>query len=296
MHWQLSQSPAQGGRIGLELAAETAQPTSSQPKDSRVGGCAQGHCGSGTVRLDPAHPQGAAQLALSGFEACSWRVAAVRPEPKHAGVPEEIYVRQQDLICRYRQSPEDSFAYQLNWRLLEPQGPFDLAVELWLSVQTDLLDTYPSLLVSCAQLGSAAWSIFGHRQLWDAGDAGELSSDLADIANSAERGPAALMTRSEATAGPLSGLWLIETSDQLHARLEATAPAMLGQSASHVASSPASSQQGDELGVRLFDQFMEKGVIRRGRMRFLLAAQPLSASDIAIAYREFADSPLPLTA
>ncbi|MEZ6078432.1 MAG: hypothetical protein R3C56_22990 [Pirellulaceae bacterium] len=41
---------------------------------------------------------------------------------------------------------------------------------------------------------------------------------------------------------------------------------------------------------------MEKGVIRRARMRFLLAAGVVSAEHISHAYRELADSPLPLTA
>ena len=49
--------------------------------------------------------------------------------------------------------PTDTFAYQLDWQLLEPQGPFVAGVELWLSIQTDLLNTRPQLEIAARALG-----------------------------------------------------------------------------------------------------------------------------------------------
>ncbi len=47
--------------------------------------------------------------------------------------------------------------------------------------------------------------------------------------------------------------------------------------------------------LRLFGNFMEKGVIRRGRIRCLVSSAPIAAAQLQAAYEQFADSPLPLT-
>ena len=94
------------------------------------------------------------------------------------------------------------------------------------------------------------------------------------------RGPAALVcetTSADQANDILTGVWLIAPGDQRHSRLQ------------------TNDSQSTQC-VRLFGHFMEKGVIRRARMRFLLAAETITNQQIAVAYRHLAESPLPLTA
>lgn len=229
---------------------------------------ALGRTAGGQIEVFPVTPQHAARLHVAPPSGPSWRIAEVFPLPQHAALPEEIYCRQHDLICRFGQSPSDEYGFQLDWQLLPPQGPFAAGVELWLSVSTAWLETHPELKVVCHGLDAGQWHVLNHDQL----------SHEPQPAAAASCGPAALLTERQADQGhPSSGLWLIEPSDQCQ-----------------VALCPGT--DGGSQAVRLFGQFMEKGVIRRGRMRFLLADQPVSREEIAEAYRQFALSPLPLTA
>ncbi len=228
---------------------------------------ATGRVGTSRMEVFPASPERPVCLDVDPQSGNPWQIAAVKPIPAHASRAEEIYVRGDDLICRYGQSKEDLFAFQLDWQLLSAAGPFAIGAELWLSVQTDLLDTQPELEV-ISQAGSQSWQLLSHDELSDEPLAGD----------SAVRGPAAMVCRGLGSSGePKSGLWLIEPSDQCHARvMSPTADA--------------------SLHVRMFGHFMEKGVIRRGRMRFLLSQHDICDADIQQAYRQFAASPLPLTA
>lgn len=227
-----------------------------------------GTIGTNLLKVFPGFPERPAQVGYDSQSIDPWEVASVKPIPTHACAPQEIYSRKEDLICRYRQSESDLFAFQLDWQLLPAVGPFACGVELWLSVQTDLLDAKPELEVTCHATSSRAWQVFSHDEISD-----EPISNDQNI-----RGPAAMVSRSSGQENnPNCGVWLIEPSDQVHTRMTSDA-ADLTQS------------------VRMFGHFMEKGVIRRGRMRFLLALESVSDSDVAHAYQQFANSPLPLTA
>ncbi len=227
----------------------------------------------------------------------AWQLAAVRPILAHSSQPHEVYSRQSDLIVRYGQGPSEQFSYQLDWRLLQPAAPFAAAVELWLSIQTDLLDTQPELEIACTAPPGLSWSTFEHRQLIPttaspapgvpapevSAAAKAMATESSESADS-QRGPAALLCSAAAGAdrAAVQGLWLIEPTDQRHARR-------------------CSADEQAEQRVRLFGHFMEKGVIRRARMRFLLAAAldshaMITHEQVIAAYRDFADSPLPLTA
>ncbi len=239
---------------------------------------AMGFAGASQIEVFPSSPARAARWQAAPNAANLWEIAAVTPHPAHAGIPEEIYNRQSDLIVRYRQGPTDTFTYQLDWQLLPATAPFVAAVELWLSVQTDLLDTEPELEIVCSASGGQTWRAFEHSQLcdWDAKPKGQPA---------ATRGPAALLCVANANADkpqasvaePTSGLWLIEPTDQCNTR--------------RCSDDDQATQR-----LRLFGHFMEKGVIRRGRMRFLLASGAVTTEHVQRAYRELADSPLPLTA
>ncbi len=226
---------------------------------------ASGEIGSTKVEVHPAEPQQYSRIQLDGQAGQCWRFAAVKALPRHAAVPQEIYTRELDLIARFQQSQDDTFAFQLDWQLLAATGLFAGGVELWLSVQTDLLEVEPELEISCLALDRFDWETYSHAEL-----TGERESA------SEAFGPAAIVSgANQKTEG--TGVWLIEPTDQRHARV-------------------VSALSDAEMRVRLFGHFMEKGVIRRARMRFLFAGETVSRGQIEAAYGDFANSPLPLTA
>ena len=252
---------------------------------------AQGFAGASQIEVHPSSPAQAASWKISPSSVSPWEFASVTAHPTHASLPEEVYSRQGDLIVRYRQSSTDTFAYQLDWQLLPAAEPFVAAVELWLSVQTDLLDTEPELEIACRARDGQGWRVFEHQQLDDSEVTSKNDPTLV-------RGPAALLCGHTAgetqvsrieksrieksrieksNAELLCGLWLIEPSDQCNTR--------------RCTQDDQATQR-----LRLFGHFMEKGVIRRARMRFLLAPGAIADEHVRQAYRALADSPLPLTA
>ncbi len=229
---------------------------------------ALGSVGTSQIEVFPQAPEQAAIMRLPAVSDV-WELAQITAHPPHASQPEEVYSRQGDLIARYQQTEQDTFAYQLDWQLLAPQGPFVAGVELWLSIQTDLLNTRPQLEVTTQALHGNSWRILQHCEMMEDQDESEVG-----------RGPAALVCEARSgdrTSHGLTGVWLIAPGDQRHTRLQ---------------TNDSQSTQ----SVRLFGHFMEKGVIRRARMRFLLAAQTITNQHIASAYCDLAESPLPLTA
>lgn len=191
----------------------------------------------------------------------SWSLLKVQPVPKHSLTAEEAYIRGDDLIVSFDQTEQDPFAFQLNFRWLgETDGA--IGIELWLSVQTDDLDSEPVLQIASAAPEGQYWHVLNH---------GEVVQDT-QIPNASST-PAALSSPGD----ELSGVWLVEQGDQRHAERM---------------SSPAEAEQ----RIELFGHFMEKGVIRRARMRFYLKRGDISDAEIKAFYEDFANSPLPLTA
>lgn len=180
---------------------------------------------------------------------------------------EEAYQRGEDFIVRFDQSMGDSFAFQLDWRLLPETGAC-AGVELWLSVQTDDLDSSPVLSIA-SDIGSDQWSAFSHQDL--AAD----SSSASTAEKNAQTNVAALLCKSSSDSASL--LWLVEPTDQRHAVLQGE---------------PTSSAR----QIRLFDHFMEKGVIRRARMRCHVSDEGFTDEQIRSLYQDLENSPLPLTA
>ena len=57
----------------------------------------------------------------------------------------DAYVRQKDLVAMYPELAPCRFGYQIDMRLLEEASSNTLAMEIWLSIQTSRLDSYPQL-------------------------------------------------------------------------------------------------------------------------------------------------------
>lgn len=164
-------------------------------------------------------------------------VEAASPTP----APEEAYARLDDFIVRYPQKFPWPFSYQLDVRV--QASPSNLLVaELWLSVQTSMLECNPQLVLSPSS-GNLPWSCHP------------------EFLCSADR-------RSALAIHPL------DTGDcQVH-----------------------SNRSGDVQHVDLFGRFMEKGVIRRGRLLLVASTNSISEQQMSELCKTFANSELPLTA
>jgi hypothetical protein len=197
------------------------------------------------------------QPALAGL-------LAVDFPPPHLPLSKDCYSRQSDLVVVFPQRDQRRFTVQLDYRLLETTA-VDCWIELWVSVQTYLLDSQPSVQVGCGlELSSLRW--------WD--------PDLQEVAVNRQEIPPGRPI-AMVTGRSIDQQW--EVAWMLHPRDQGDARWSVGE-----AIAPCSTQ--------LFGHFMEKGVIRRGRMRCLVSSQPLTEARLAADYQRFADSPLPLTA
>ena len=187
---------------------------------------------------------------------------------------QDCFVRQGDLIAVYPPREMRKFHVQLDYRMLESTSE-RLLVELWISVQTYLLDNHPVVSVQ------TPFDALG-LDVYNADAAGTLVLDeqpLPTLGNA----NALLVPRMIAVAygsfpdTDLSIAWLNHPRDQFDTTW-----------------SHATDKQCVE--ARLFGHFMEKGVIRRARMRCLISSQPLNQSHLQEVYDAFITSPLPLTA
>lgn len=229
-----------------------------------TGNVAKLQCGSWQWTFNLAEPH----AGLQAEHAERGRVAQlleVRPTPRHACEIEDSFARGSDLMVRYGQSESDQFAFQLDFRNVPENelGPFACGLDVWLSVQTQLLDSHPTLEVR-SHAGQAQWSAVD-----------EEGRPLAG------QSPSALLCEHAAASIVL----FVHPSDRPQAELITESD-----------SGTASGQLGRACCLRLFGNFMEKGVIRRGRLRCLLSETPIDRVALAAAYNMFASSPLPLTA
>lgn len=219
------------------------------------------------LELNPARPS--SPLVLVSDHGTRWEALTIYPLPKHSMLAEEIYVRQQDLIARFGQTGQDEYSFQVDWRLIETPNNFDVGLEVWISIQTTLLDSAPTIRVASHGLGT--WRGWRHQQLAAYSDA---SDDAAQVWSSDYSNTIAGLSSSTSNC---SCVWLIEPRDlqQVHWVSDLANP----------------SQQAD-----LFGAFLEKGVIRRARMQLLASHRKIEMSDVQAAYRHLIKRELPLTA
>lgn len=159
-------------------------------------------------------------------------------------VPGERYVRQQDMITSFPQKYPWNFSYQLDVRVLSSSVE-RMVIELWLSVQTSMLESNPELWL--VEAGSASTA-----RAWKCHPEYICSSDKRSI-------------------------MVVHPLDRADARNE-------------------TSPSGEFKHLELFGRFMEKGVIRRGRLLLVGARTTLSEKQVQQYLNEFSQSSLPLTA
>jgi len=237
-----------------QIAKISCECTRSQRRWSCEFDCSQPHLGLSV------HPE------VAGASRCDWHLLRVRPVPAHSCAVDDWFTRGSDLMVRYAQRDSERFAFQIDLRpvVSDQLGACECGWDVWVSVQTQLLDAHPALEVTHA-LPAGEWSVLPGHMLSGA------QSRLGGLVCKAPSGTFAM---------------LVHPSDQ--AQAERLTPA--DRTADSVTTALAAS------GVRLLGDFMEKGVIRRVRLRCLWSAEHLTAEQMADAMAQFAECPLPLTA
>ena len=229
--------------------------------------------GAGCFKLAGEMWRGANPLQIHAFDA----EVTGRPRCDH------VYLRGPDLVLSYRMSKVPEFSWQVYWRVLASSEGIPDGVELILSVQTDLLDSDPRLRVE---------SHLSTSQLLQC-KLGETVSLLGQAPSFGEE-PTWLEIPSTPSLSILDppGVLLYRPTGAAHSYLEMVHPAdFTGLEVSWKTSDPPASTA----RFLLFDEPLEKGVIRRGRLRSMVLPR---ADDLATAqacYHSFVDSAIPLT-
>lgn len=190
---------------------------------------------------------------------------------------ENVHRRGFDLVVDYRMSKVPEFTWQVYWRVLtdlDSQHALG-GVELILSVQTELLDSDPRMLVESHFVNSRLLQVAG-------GPPAAVEPIEVDAADSLSpvklNPPGILMVRP--CEGSCSYLELVHPSDFIDVRV--------------LRKSPDSSDFASRF--TMFEAPLEKGVIRRGRLRALLLSREDDVASARACYEQFVASPIPLTA
>lgn len=206
-----------------------------------------------------AHPE--LGLSISHEDSPEQRIVLTLIQPSEGSPRQasEAYVRQSDLISEFAQTRHDQFSFQTYFRILPDSTELLLGLEVWLSVQTDLLDSCPSMdLVSIVPNGF--WTI-----------------------------------QSLSTSPGGDAIWLASSRDNRYTALSVAAM-IHSLDAAQTMRVEGEAIAEDALQLRYFSHFMEKGVIRRARMRFYLSrCDAFDVQSISDLYVQFNESELPLT-
>ena len=185
----------------------------------------------------------------------------------------ETYVRGDDLMATYAQLPERTVRPQVCLRHLAAEslgGEQRAGVELIIAVQTSLLDSDPTFLAFTELSAASVFVLQADKSDWQQVQPsrdGEMSVAREECAG-------AFVFRLDESQ--FSYIELIYPSDFQGAIVRATDSSI-------------------SLSYQLFPEFLEKGVIRKGRIRGILCQQ---ADDLACGvacYEQLATAPPPLT-
>lgn len=200
-----------------------------------------------------------------------------RPFPPLA----ESYVRGNDLVASLPQTAATEFGLQICHRVIRADSEM-IVIETVVAVQTDLLDSHPTVDMVCDASGRAIDDL--------AAPLGDASDWVIDSRRSAGRSssapPAAICFTGPGSSGAgISGatvVWL-PPSDRAAAADLSAAPSGAGESAAGATR------------YRLLAEFLEKGVIRKARFWTGRFSDSPSDRTIAQLYAEWMQIPLPLT-
>jgi hypothetical protein len=238
------------------------------------------------TRLDAAIP-GLAEVTVSGQPVEFGQILGI-VVPNSDSSPNRLvdaYVRGNDLVATYVEDTQRTLRWQVYWRACSDQFPMALAaVEAIVSVQTDLLDSHPTLNL-LSGLPFCCGSIWR-----------EIAPDRIEFEPVKPDTPA--LTASAKHGWSCFGVAL-PGSNRTYVEL-VHPDDFLGSSFFQQADWPAEGMPKKEpdrtmIFHRLFDDRLEKGVIRRSRVLGLFLPERPAGAQIAELKGTFAAEPLPLT-
>lgn len=238
-----------------------------------------------SAAVDAASPEeGVCQLLLDGHSlsgaAGGASVLSVNwSPPESAGpAPSEVFVRDADLVAFYGQSKAYPFRREIYWRSADTEDvPSTLmAMDLVVSIQTDLLDSHPSIHVN-SRLPSAREALTLAAPDANRFEPLEPTSEAAVVAQPGGLGCVLLRLP------PMDNGIAYSYAEMVH-------PGDLGQMSLFW-----SSEGQTEITHLLLSDFLEKGVIRRARLRGVFLDREGDAEAAANWYRALVSERLPLT-
>ncbi len=189
--------------------------------------------------------------------------------------PTECYVRGADLVAQYAQTERANVSPQIYWRAVRLEAERSVGVELITSVQSSLLDSDPSVAIGSTLPASDVW--------WLA-DPKEPRFERAALADTES-----LEVASDAAAG----LFLFRLRSIAHSYVEMirTADFTKAEVTKH-----AGADGEIRSAFRIFDERLEKGVIRQARLRGVFVPREGDQQAAVECYHRFVRSAVPLTA
>lgn len=240
-------------------------------------------CGpiAGEVDVDQP-PRGLHRLRLHGTEmpghllGVDWTAAADRQAQI---APADAYLRGDDLVARYASQPGAPFAPQVYWRCeaVAANGPL-AALSLWVSIETQLLDSHPCVHVDSHLPADEVLRVF-------VGDDGSVAAQPIAADNT--------WSESDA-AGASCALWRLPGGRVSCAQFARKRD--VREFSIHPHPSPLPKGEGTGCRWGLFADFLEKGVIRRACLQTVFLAREDDVAQAAACWRAFQSQPLPLTA
>jgi hypothetical protein len=216
-----------------------------------------------------------------GATTASTRLLGLEPCAGEAIAPlSECYLRQNDLVADYPQDESSSYSLQLQWRLVACDAHHSV-LQLTVAVQTSRLDCHPMIDLVCDSLAGAAAAV-------------EIAPQRSPALPAKAIGPPPVV-RFPLTGGGTSAECMAErNSAASQPRRDFGGSAALMVAPADV---PMTGQrsEADQLRYRLFEEFLEKGVIRKARVWLVVWDGEPSDTAIARIYAALASAPLPLT-
>jgi len=252
-------------------SSQLAQDENHWMLDSHV---AQLAVGATRAKLDLKRPDLGLHQLLNIAESTAGRVLAITSGDNRGQWPGKLvdaYVRGDDLVATYAGTESWPYAPQIYWSAdgVEAGGRVFASLSLMVSIQTNLLDTHPRIVVGsslcCAEVVSV--SVVGDDMLVDSHGDGVQSFDPRTSA-------CGLIWRLP--GDELSYAEVMPTSDFRRLSIERADRA---------------------IGSRweLFAEFLEKGVIRRARLQSMFVPREEDVQLVAESCAAIESRPLPLT-
>ncbi len=233
------------------------------------------------VRVDLHRPGGGIDgIQLEGTEIPAMRLLGVS-NVGQARADEfrlcDSYVRGNDLIATYSVAPDDTVLLQITRHILPRDADVPtFGIETVVSMQTNLLDSRPevnliSILPSVTTIG------VGKADSWQHIEAGGPAAEAATI--TPDDGKSIGLFLFRLPAGRWSYAEMVYPSDFLASDLSLE---QIGGGCVHISH-------------RLLDERLEKGVIRRARLRGVFVSSDNDEATARRGFRQFSNSPPPLT-